>query len=38
LSDTLIEKGKKNMELAEKIAEMKNHQMATHYLGQSFLV
>ena len=33
LSDTLIEKGTKNMELVEKITEMKNHQMTTHYLG-----
>jgi mannitol/fructose-specific phosphotransferase system IIA component len=38
LSDTLIEKGTKNMELVEKITEMKNHSMTTHYLGQSFLV
>lgn len=33
LSDTLIEKGTKNMELVEKITEMKNHSMTTHYLG-----
>ena len=33
LSDTLIEKGETNRRLTEKLAEVKNHQLATHFLN-----
>jgi hypothetical protein len=38
LSQTLLEKGEKNRLLGEKLAEIKNHQLSTHYLNQPFFV
>ena len=38
LSQKIIEKAEKNQLLTEKLAEMKNHQLTTHYLNQSYLV
>jgi peptidoglycan hydrolase CwlO-like protein len=33
MSTKIIEKGEKNQKLTEKLAEMKNHYMTTHYLN-----
>ncbi len=38
LSQNIIEKAEKNQLLTEQIAEMKNHQLSTSYLNQSYLV
>ena len=38
LSHTLLEKGEHNRRLTEKLAEVKNHQLKTHFLNEWFLV
>ena len=38
LSDTLIDRGEDNMKLVEKLSAVKNHQLQTQYLNQSYLV
>ena len=38
LSHTLLEKGDHNRRLTEKLAEVKNHQLKTHFLNEWFLV
>lgn len=38
LSETLIDRGKDNMNLVEKLSAVKNHQLQTQYLNQSYLV